>query len=170
MQQTIHGGCTELTVFVCEYLSVCLSNPFSREAFYCIHHPHRKHEQDQLFLGLLVYLFFWEDGASIPFLCFSSVADQIKYAETPKLSEQYFHDQESETKVSICNFSACSHAVCQAPQLYSRYLYHILEMVLQFLYRKHYMRQKYSIFTHLKPFSSYLLHLKRKCVRQLHRY
>ena len=105
MQQTIRRDCTELTASVCEHLSVCLTNPFSREIFCCIHHPHRKHEQDQLFLGLLVYLFFWEGGASIPFLCFSSVADQIKYAETPKLSEQYFLDQESETKVSICNFS-----------------------------------------------------------------
>ena len=75
------------------------------EAFCCIHHPHRKYEQDQLFLGLLLYLFFWEGGACIPFLCFSSVADQMKCAETPMLSEQYFRDQESETKVSICNFS-----------------------------------------------------------------
>ena len=91
--------------FICEHLSVCLPNPFSRETFCCIHHPHRKHEQDQLFLGLLLYLFFWEGGACIPFLCFSSVADQMKCAETPMLSEQYFRDQESETKVSICNFS-----------------------------------------------------------------
>ena len=45
MQQTIHDDCTELTAFVCEYLSVWLHNPFSWGAVYCIHHP-RKHEQD----------------------------------------------------------------------------------------------------------------------------
>ena len=49
--------------------------------------------------------FFWECYASIPFLCFSSLADRIKYSETPKYSEQYFCDQESGTKVNICNFS-----------------------------------------------------------------
>ena len=37
--------------------------------------------------------------------CFISLVDQIKYCETPKHSEQYFHDQESGTKVNICNFS-----------------------------------------------------------------
>ena len=45
-----------LTGFVCEHLSVCLHNPFSCEAVYCIHHPHRKHKQDQWFLGPLLYL------------------------------------------------------------------------------------------------------------------
>ena len=45
MQQIIHGDCTELTAFVCEYLSVWLHNPFSWGAVCCIHHP-RKHEQD----------------------------------------------------------------------------------------------------------------------------
>ena len=46
------------------------------------------------------------------------------------------------------------HAVCQATQLYSWYLYHILEVVLQFLYPKYYMQQKCSHCTHLKPFST----------------
>ena len=36
---------------------LCLHNPFSQEAVSCIHHPHRKHEQDQLFIGSLLYLF-----------------------------------------------------------------------------------------------------------------
>ena len=57
MQQTIHGNCTELTAFVCESLSECLLNPFPQEAVYCIRHPHGKHEQDQLFLWPLVFLF-----------------------------------------------------------------------------------------------------------------
>ena len=51
------------------------------------------------------FIFFWEGCASIPFLCFSSLADGIIYPETPKYSEQYFCDQESGTKVNICNFS-----------------------------------------------------------------
>ena len=54
MQQRSHGDFTELTVFVCEQLSVCLHNPFSRESVCFIHHPHRKNEQDQLFLGPLL--------------------------------------------------------------------------------------------------------------------
>ena len=45
-----YGDCTELTAFVFEHLSVCLHNPFSWEAVSSIHHPHRKHEQDQVFL------------------------------------------------------------------------------------------------------------------------
>ena len=95
MQQTIHGDCTELTTFVCEHLSVCLHNTFSQEDVWCIHHPHWKHEQDQLF--------------GIPFLCFSSLADRIKYSETPKYSVQNFYDQESVTKSQylqfFCNWS-----------------------------------------------------------------
>ena len=55
MQQAIHGDCTELTAFICEHLSVCLHNPFSREAVCCIHR--HKHEQDQLFFVTLLYLF-----------------------------------------------------------------------------------------------------------------
>ena len=38
-----------------------------------------------LFSGKVVHVSF----------CFSSFADQIKYSETPKYSEQYFCDQES---------------------------------------------------------------------------
>ena len=53
------------------------------------------------FLGHL--LFFWDGCVRIPFLCFSSLADRIKYSETPKYSEQYFCDQESGTKANICN-------------------------------------------------------------------
>ena len=49
--------------------------------------------------------FFWEGCASIPFLCFGSLADQIKNSETPQYSEQYFHDQESGTKVNVYHFS-----------------------------------------------------------------
>ena len=112
---------------VCEHLSVCLHNPFSWEAVCCIHHPHRKHEQDQLFFGPLLYLFFWKGYATIPFLCFSSLADWIKYSEIPGYSEQYFCDQESGIKVHICNFSVFEAvtnfsfivACRQAPQLYS---------------------------------------------------
>ena len=105
MQQTIHGDCTEPSTFVCEHLSVCLDNPFSQEAVCCIHHPHKKHEQDQLFLGPLLYLFSGDGCASIPFLCFSSLADRIKHSETPKYSEQYFCDHEPGAKVNIFNFS-----------------------------------------------------------------
>ena len=76
MQQTIHGDCTELTAFVCEHLSVCLHNPFSQEAVCCIHHPQRKHEQDQLFLGPLLYLFSGKVVQVSPF--FASVLLQIE--------------------------------------------------------------------------------------------
>ena len=57
MQQTIHEECTELTAFFSEHFSVRLHNAFSWEAFCCIHHAHRKHEQGQLLLGLLLYRF-----------------------------------------------------------------------------------------------------------------
>ena len=99
----IHGDCTELTE-LCKHFSVFLHNSFSWEAVCCIHHPHRKHEQGQLFLGSLLYRF---SGKVVqdPFICFSSLADQTKYSETPKYSEQYFRHQESGTKVSICKFS-----------------------------------------------------------------
>ena len=40
------------------------------------------------------FTFFREGCTSILFLSFSSLADRIKYCETPKYSEQYFHDQE----------------------------------------------------------------------------
>ena len=76
MQQTIHGDCTDLTAFICEHLSVCLHNPFSWEAVCCIHHPHRKHEQDQLFLGPLLYLFSGKVVQVSPF--FASVLLQIE--------------------------------------------------------------------------------------------
>ena len=103
MQQTVHGDCVELTAFVCEHLSVCLHNPFSWEAVCCIDQPHRKHEQDRLFLGPLLYL---EGCASILFiLSVSSLEKRIKYSETSKYSEQYFRDQESGTKINIFNFS-----------------------------------------------------------------
>ena len=101
MQQTIHRDCTEPTAFVCEHFSVCLHNPFPQEAVCCIHHPHKKYVQNQLFLGPLFYLF---SGKVVHVsLCFSSFADWIKYSETPKYSEQYFCDQESGTKANICN-------------------------------------------------------------------
>ena len=118
MQQTIHEDCTELTTFVCEHLSVCLHNPFSWDAV-CSIHPFRKHEKDQLFLGSLLYLFFWEGCASIPFLYVSSLADRIKYSEVPKYSKQYFHDQESGIKANICNFSVFEAVtdLCQACSL-----------------------------------------------------
>ena len=93
MQQTIHRDCTKLTAFVCEHFSVCLHNPFPKETVCCIHHPHKKHEQNQLFLGPMIYLFSGK-VVHVSF-CFSSFADQIKYSETPKYSEQYFCDQES---------------------------------------------------------------------------
>ena len=51
--------------------------------------------------------FFWEGCASIPFFCFSSLADRIKYPETPKYSEQYFREQESGTKVNIFLYLKC---------------------------------------------------------------
>ena len=77
MQQTIHGDCTELTAFVCEHLSVCLRNPFPQEAVCCIHHPQRKHEQDQLFLGPLLYLFSEKVVQVSPF--FASILLQIEW-------------------------------------------------------------------------------------------
>ena len=88
--------------FVCEHLSVCLHNPFSWKAVCCIHHPHRKHEQDQWLLEPLLYLFSGKVVQVSPF--FASVLLQIE-SNTLKYSEPYFCDQESRTKVNICNFS-----------------------------------------------------------------
>ena len=76
MQQTIHGDCTELTPFVCEHILVSLHNPFSGKAVCCIHHLQRKHEP--VVSWVIALAFFWEVCASIPFLCFSYLADQIK--------------------------------------------------------------------------------------------
>ena len=76
MQQTIYGDFTELTAFVCEQLSVCLHNPFSQEAVCCIHHLHRKHEQDQFFLGPMLYLFSGKVVQVSPFV--ASFLLQIK--------------------------------------------------------------------------------------------
>ena len=76
LNAAIQGDYTELNTFVCNHLSVCLHNPFSWEAVYRIHHPHRKHEQDQLFLGPLLYLFSGKVMQVSPF--FASVLLQIK--------------------------------------------------------------------------------------------
>ena len=86
MQQRVHGDCTEPTPFVCKHIFVSLNNPFSGKAVCCIHHPHRKHEP--VVSWVIALAFFWEVCASIPFLCFSSLTDQIKYSETLKYSEQ----------------------------------------------------------------------------------
>ena len=90
--------------FVCEHLSACLHNLFLWEVICCNHH-HIKHEHDQLYLGPLLYLFLWEGCAITPILLLCSLADRIKYSETPKYSEQYLPDQESGVKVNIFNFS-----------------------------------------------------------------
>ena len=110
--------------------------------------------------------FFWEGCASIPFLCFNSLVDQIKYSETPKYLEQYFCDQESGTKINICNF-----LVFEAMTNFSFIAACSLSTLCRtlFLYLKH-MQQKCSPCTHFKPFSIYLLHLKCDCVGQLHGY
>ena len=105
MQQTINGECTELAAFAWEHHSVCLKNHFPPEAVCCIDHPHGKHEQD-CFLGHYCFTFFLGRFplaflGSIPFFRFSSLADGLKYSETPKYSEQYFRDQDSGTKVNI---------------------------------------------------------------------
>ena len=71
---------------------------------------------------------------------------------------------------AVTNFSLIAACSLSTPKLYSWYLCHILEMVLQFLHPKYYMQQKCSPCTHLKPFSIYLLHLKRDCVGHLRRY
>ena len=76
MQETIHEDCTELIAFVCEYLTVRLHNPLSQETVCCIHHSHRKHEQDQLLLGPLLYIFSGTVVQVSPF--FASVYLQIK--------------------------------------------------------------------------------------------
>ena len=76
MQETIHEDCTELIAFVCEYLTVRLHNPLSLETVCCIHHSHRKHEQDQLLLGPLLYIFSGTVMQVSPF--FASVYLQIK--------------------------------------------------------------------------------------------
>ena len=81
-----------------------LHNPFFSEAVCCIHHPHRKHEHD-IVSWTIALSFFWEGCVSIPFLCFSSLADWIKFSKIPKYLEQYFCKEESGTKVNICNFS-----------------------------------------------------------------
>ena len=81
LNAAIQGDYTELNTFVCNHLSICSHNPFSWEAVYCIHLL--------IIISWAIALpFFWEGCASIPFLCFSSLADQIKYSETPKYSEQ----------------------------------------------------------------------------------
>ena len=76
MQETIHEDCTELIAFVYEYLTLCLHNPLSQETVCCIHHSHRKHEQDQLLLGPLLYIFSGTVMQVSPF--FASVYLQIK--------------------------------------------------------------------------------------------
>ena len=68
-----------------------------------MHYPHRNHEQYQLLLGPLLYFISGKFVQASPF--FASVADQIKYSESLKYSEQYCRDQESGIKVNICNFS-----------------------------------------------------------------
>ena len=116
---------------------------FSQEAVCCFHHPHKSMNKISCFLSYF-FTFFWVFCASIPFLCFSSLADQIKYYETPKYSEQYFCDQESGMKVNICNFSVFEVvtnfsfiAACRLSNSLALFLVslsYILEMVLQFLY------------------------------------
>ena len=56
--------------------------------------------------------FFLGRLCKYPFLCCSSLVDRIKFSETPKYSEPYFRDQESETKFNICNFSAFEVVTC----------------------------------------------------------
>ena len=104
MQQTIHGDYIELTAFVFEHLCVCLHNPFTREAICCIHQPQKARTRSTVSWAI-AWRFFWEGCAGIPFLSFSSLADPIKYFETSKYLKQYFQEQESETKVNICNYS-----------------------------------------------------------------
>ena len=76
MLQTIHRDYTELTGFVCDHLFVCLHSPFSWEAVCCIYHPRRNHEEDQLFLRPLLYLFSGKVVQVSPF--FASVLLQIE--------------------------------------------------------------------------------------------
>ena len=151
MQQTIHGDCTELTAFVCEHLSVCLYNPFSRQAVCCIYHCRRSTNKISYLLGQC-FTFFLGRLCKYP----SSFASFPLQIELNILKLQVFRAvllcQESGTKVNICNF-------------YSWYLWHILEVVLQFLYLKH-MQQKCSPCAHLKLFS--ILHLKHDYVGHLH--
>ena len=170
MQQTIQGDCTELTAFVCEHLSVCSHKPFFWKAACCIHHPHRKHEQGQLFLGPLLFLFSGKVVQGSPF--FASVLLQIKLSTLKLQSVQNntFVTKNQEPKLVFAIFlcwkqwivsPSRQNAVCQTPQPCFWYLSNILEMVLQFLHPKHYMKEKCSPCTHLKPFSIYLFHLKR---------
>ena len=104
MQQTIHGDCTELTAFVCEHLSSCLRNPFSREVVCCIHHLYRTHEQDHFFLGLLLYLFPGKAVQVSPF--FTSVLLQIELntLKLQSIQNNTFVTKNQEPKSIFANF------------------------------------------------------------------
>ena len=104
MQQTIHGDCTELTAFVCEHLSSCLRNPFSREAVCYIHHLYRTHEQGHFFLGLLLYLFPGKAVQVSPF--FTSVLLQIKLnaLKLQSIQNNTFVTKNQEPKSIFANF------------------------------------------------------------------
>ena len=109
-----------------------------------------------------------------PFLCFSSLADWIKYSETSKYSEQYLCDQKSGNKVNICNFylfevvsnfsflTACSLSSSSALFLVS--LSHI-GGGFSISISETYAAEMFSLYTFKTLFSIYLLHLKCDCCK-----
>ena len=131
MQQTIHGDCTKLAAFVSKHLSVYLIILFPGKLSAVFIVLIESVNKINFFLGHCFTFLSGKVGhyftfflGSIPFLWLSSPADRIKYSETPNYSEQYLRDQESGTRVTICNFSvfeaatnfslitACSQASC----------------------------------------------------------
>ena len=98
MQQAIHGDCAELAAFICEHLSVCLHHPFSWEAVCCIHHPDRKHEQDHLFLGPLLYLFSGKFLQVFPFFASDLLQIELNTMKLQSIQNNTFMTKNQEPK------------------------------------------------------------------------
>ena len=94
--QKNHGDCTELTAFVCEHLYVCYIILFPRKlsAIFVI----LIERMNRIVSWAIALPFFRKGCASIPFLCFSSLADWVKHSETREYSEHTFMTKNQEPK------------------------------------------------------------------------